>query len=249
MSVSPDTEAGAEIPERDSEQFATQVRGMFDRIAGVYDVMNSAMTGGLHHQWRDRAVDRAEVGTGSDALDVCCGTGDLALALRRRIGPDGRVVGCDFSEPMLELARRKSGEEKLPVEFGWADALELPYGDRSFDAVTIGFGARNLADLERGISEMARVLRPGGRLVILEITRPQREPLASFYSLWFDRLVPVLGSVAGDSEAYTYLPTSVRSFPEPEQLAAMIDAAGFERIRWLLLAGGIIAIHSATRAE
>lgn len=249
MSVSQDTEAGAEIPQRDSEQFATQVRGMFDRIAGVYDVMNSAMTAGLHHQWRERAVDRAEVGPGSDALDVCCGTGDLALALRRRIGPDGRVVGCDFSEPMLELARRKSGEEKLPVEFGWADALELPYGDRSFDAVTIGFGARNLADLERGISETARVLRPGGRLVILEITRPQREPLASFYSLWFDRLVPVLGSVAGDSEAYTYLPNSVRSFPEPEQLAAMIDAAGFERIRWLLLAGGIIAIHSATRAE
>ena len=249
MSISHDTEAGAEAPQRDSEQFATQVRGMFDRIAGVYDVMNSAMTAGLHHQWRERAVDRAEVGPGSDALDVCCGTGDLALALRRRIGPDGRVVGCDFSEPMLDLARRKSGEEKLPVEFGWADALELPYGDRSFDAVTVGFGARNLADLERGLSEMARVLRPGGRLVILEITRPRREPLASFYSLWFDRLVPVLGSVAGDSEAYSYLPDSVRSFPEPEALAAMIDAAGFERIRWVLLAGGIIAIHSAVRAE
>jgi demethylmenaquinone methyltransferase/2-methoxy-6-polyprenyl-1,4-benzoquinol methylase len=159
------------------------------------------------------------------------------------------VVGSDFSEPMLELARRKSGEEGLPVEFGWADALELPYGDRSFDAVTIGFGARNLADLERGLSEMARVLRPGGRLVILEITRPRREPLASFYSLWFDRLVPVLGSVAGDSDAYSYLPNSVRSFPEPEPLAAILDAAGFGRIRWLLLAGGIIAIHSATRVR
>jgi demethylmenaquinone methyltransferase / 2-methoxy-6-polyprenyl-1,4-benzoquinol methylase len=134
------------------------------------------------------------------------------------------------------------------VEFGWADALELPYGDRSFDAVTIGFGARNLADLERGISEMARVLRPGGHLVILEITRPHREPLATFYSLWFDRLVPVIGTLAGDPEAYSYLPESVRTFPEPEQLAAMLDAAGFERIRWLLLAGGIVAIHSATRA-
>jgi demethylmenaquinone methyltransferase/2-methoxy-6-polyprenyl-1,4-benzoquinol methylase len=220
---------------------------MFDRIAGVYDVMNSAMTAGLHHQWRQRAVDRAQVGPGSDALDVCCGTGDLALELRRRIGPDGRVVGCDFSEPMLELARRKSGDEGLAVEFGWADALDLPYGDGSFDAVTVGFGARNLADLDRGIAEMARVLRPGGRLVILEITRPQREPLASFYSLWFDRLVPVLGSLAGDQDAYSYLPESVRSFPEPETLAAMIDAAGFSEIRWLLLAGGIIAIHSATR--
>jgi demethylmenaquinone methyltransferase / 2-methoxy-6-polyprenyl-1,4-benzoquinol methylase len=241
--------AETERPERDSEEFATQVRGMFDRIAGVYDLMNSAMTAGLHHQWRERAVDRVNVGPGSDALDVCCGTGDLALALRRRIGPDGRVVGCDFSEPMLDLARQKSGEEGLAVEFGWADALELPYGDKSFDAVTVGFGARNLADLEKGLSEMARVLRPGGRLAILEITRPQREPLSTFYSLWFDRMVPVLGAVAGDQDAYSYLPESVRSFPEPEALAAMIDGAGFNEIRWLLLAGGIIAIHSATRTS
>ena len=247
MSVSSGTEAGSGVPHRDSDQFATEVRGMFDRIAGVYDLMNSAMTAGLHHQWRQRAVDRAEVGPGSDALDVCCGTGDLALELRRRIGADGRVVGCDFSEPMLELARRKSGEEGLPVEFGWADALELPYGDEGFDAVTIGFGARNLADLGRGLAEMARVLKPGGRLVILEITRPQREPLASFYSLWFDRVVPVIGSVAGDSDAYSYLPNSVRTFPEPESLAAMMDEAGLREIRWLLLAGGIIAIHSARK--
>ena len=248
MSSPPETATGSERPERDSEEFATQVRGMFDRIAGVYDLMNSAMTAGLHHQWRERAVDRADVGPGSDALDVCCGTGDLALALRRRIGPDGRVVGCDFSEPMLEIARQKSGEEGLAVEFGWADALELPYGDGSFDAVTVGFGARNLADLEKGLAEMARVLRPGGRLVILEITRPRKEPLSSFYSLWFDRLVPVLGAVAGDQDAYSYLPESVRNFPEPEALAAMIDRAGLNEIRWLLLAGGIIAIHSATRA-
>jgi demethylmenaquinone methyltransferase/2-methoxy-6-polyprenyl-1,4-benzoquinol methylase len=222
---------------------------MFDRIAGVYDLMNSAMTAGLHHEWRQRAVDRAEIGPGSDALDICCGTGDLALELRRRIGADGRVVGSDFSEPMLELARRKSGEEDLPVEFGWADALDLPYGDASFDAVTIGFGARNLADLEKGLSEMVRVLRPGGKLVILEITRPQREPLSSFYSLWFDRLVPVIGSLAGDPDAYSYLPNSVRTFPEPERLAAMMDAAAFTQIRWLLLAGGIIAIHSGTKAK
>jgi demethylmenaquinone methyltransferase/2-methoxy-6-polyprenyl-1,4-benzoquinol methylase len=222
---------------------------MFDRIAGVYDLMNSAMTAGLHHQWRQRAVDRAEVEPGSDALDVCCGTGDLALELRRRIGPDGRVVGCDFSDAMLELARRKSGELGLPVEFGWADALKLPYGDDSFDAVTIGFGARNLADLPRGLAEMARVLRPGGRLVILEITRPQREPLASFYSVWFDRVVPMIGSIAGDSDAYSYLPNSVRTFPEPEALAGLMDTAGFDRIRWLLLAGGIIAIHSGVRKQ
>jgi demethylmenaquinone methyltransferase / 2-methoxy-6-polyprenyl-1,4-benzoquinol methylase len=247
MSVSSGTEASSGAPRRDSEQFASEVQGMFDRIAGVYDVMNSAMTAGLHHQWRQRAVDRAEVGRGSDALDVCCGTGDLALELRRRIGPDGRVVGCDFSEPMLELARRKSGEQGLPVEFGWADALDLPYGDASFDAVTIGFGARNLADLDRGLAEMTRVMRPGGRLVILEITRPTREPLSTFYSLWFDRVVPVIGTLAGDPDAYSYLPNSVRSFPEPRQLASMMDAGGLERIRWLLLAGGIIAIHSGVK--
>ena len=235
-------------PQRDSEQFSSDVRGMFDRISGVYDLMNSAMTAGLHHEWRQRAVDMAQVGPGSDALDVCCGTGDLALELRRRIGPDGRVVGSDFSEPMLELARAKSGEQGLAVEFGWADALDLPYGADSFDAVTVGFGARNLADLDKGLAEMARVLRPGGRMVILEITRPQREPLSTFYSLWFDRLVPLLGSVAGDAEAYSYLPESVRSFPEPRELAAKIDAAGLAEIRWLLLAGGIIAIHSATLA-
>ena len=248
-SEAPTESPGAETaahPTRDSEEFSTQVRGMFDRIAGVYDVMNTAMTAGLHHEWRERAADQARVGPGSDALDLCCGTGDLTLALRERIGPDGRVVGSDFSEPMLELARRKSGERGVAVEFGWADALELPYGDSSFDAVTIGFGARNLADLDKGLAEMARVLKPGGRLVILEITRPTREPMASFYSVWFDHLVPWIGTIAGDSDAYSYLPESVKTFPEPEPLAAMIDAAGFEEIRWLLLAGGIIAIHSAT---
>ena len=233
-------------PQRDSEEFSSEVRGMFDRISGVYDLMNSAMTAGLHHQWRQRAVDRAQVGPGADALDICCGTGDLALELRRRIGPDGRVVGSDFSEPMLELARAKSGEQGLPVEFGWADALDLPYGDDGFDAVTIGFGARNLADLDKGLGEMARVLRPGGRVVILEITRPTREPLSSFYSLWFDRLVPLLGQAAGDADAYSYLPESVRTFPQPRELADKMDAAGFTDIRWLLLAGGIIAIHSGT---
>jgi demethylmenaquinone methyltransferase/2-methoxy-6-polyprenyl-1,4-benzoquinol methylase len=245
--VSTETEAAGARPSRDSEEFASQVRGMFDRISGVYDLMNSAMTAGLHHRWRQRAVDLAQVAPGSDALDVCCGTGDLALELRRRIGADGRVVGCDFSEPMLEIARRKAGEQGLGVEFGWADALDLPYGDRSFDAVTIGFGARNLADLDQGLAEMARVLRPSGRLVILEITRPSREPLASFYAVWFDQVVPLLGNLAGDADAYGYLPESVRSFPEPRALAARIDAAGFGQIRWLLTAGGIIAIHSATR--
>jgi len=221
---------------------------MFDRIAGHYDAMNSVMTAGLHHRWRERAADRAGLSRGDAALDVCCGTGDLALALARRVAPDGRVVGCDFSEPMLDLARDKAAEQGAEaVRFEWADALSLPYADAGFDAVTVGFGVRNLADLDRGLREMARVLKPGGRLVILEITQPRRRPLATFYSVWFDRVVPLLGSVAGDADAYTYLPESVRSFPPPDRLAARMGAAGFERILYTVLAGGIIAIHSGER--
>jgi demethylmenaquinone methyltransferase / 2-methoxy-6-polyprenyl-1,4-benzoquinol methylase len=232
------------------EQFAGQVRSMFDRIAGVYDVMNTAMTAGLHHRWRERAADRAELEPGEMALDVCCGTGDLALALAERVGRYGRVIGSDFSEPMLDLAREKArGRGVDQVRFEWADALALPYDEESFDAVTVGFGVRNLADLEHGVLEMARVLRPGGRLVILEITQPQRPPLSTFFALWFDRLVPMLGTLAGDREAYTYLPESVKRFPPPEGLAAVMARVGLERIRYTVLAGGIIAIHSGVRGE
>jgi demethylmenaquinone methyltransferase/2-methoxy-6-polyprenyl-1,4-benzoquinol methylase len=232
-------------PDRESGEFAAQVRTMFDRIAGVYDVMNTAMTAGMHHRWRARTADRAELTPGDAALDACCGTGDLALELAGRVGPEGTVVGCDFSEAMLELARRKATDRGVSqARFEWADALELPYEDGSFDAATVGFGMRNLADLEQGLHELNRVLKPGGRLVILEITQPRRRPLSSFYSLWFDRIVPMLGRVAGDTGAYSYLPESVKRFPHPEDLAAMMDAAGIQRIRWLLLAGGIIAIHS-----
>lgn len=248
MNADPEQAAAEERPSRDSAEFATQVRGMFDRIAGRYDLMNSAMTAGLHHRWRERAAGLTQLEAGDSALDICCGTGDLAFELGLRVSPGGRVVGCDFSEEMLSVARRKAAERGAgTVAFEWADALALPYKDDTFDAVTVGFGVRNLADLDRGLAEMARVLKPRGRLVILEITRPTREPLASFYWLWFDRIVPMLGSAAGDESAYAYLPESVKSFPEPERLAAMIDAAGFESIRWLLLAGGIIAIHHATR--
>lgn len=235
-------------PARSSEQFATEVRGMFDRIAGVYDLMNSAMTAGLHHRWRERAVDQAQLEPGGKALDICCGTGDLAFELARRVGPGGRVVGSDFSEKMLDLAREKSaGPGAAEATFEWADALALPYGDSEFDAVTVGFGVRNLADLGAGIGEMTRVVRPGGRVVILEITQPQRPPLSTFFGLWFDKLVPLLGTLAGDRDAYSYLPDSVRTFPPPAGLAALMDQAGLEGIRYTILAGGIIAIHSATK--
>ena len=214
---------------------------MFDRIAGVYDLMNSVMTAGMHQRWRERAVELARVGPASRALDVATGTGDLAVALRAA-GAD--VVGCDFSEEMLERARRKEPS----AAFQWADALALPYDDDSFDAATVGFGARNFSDLGRGLSEMARVVRPGGRVVVLEITTPQNPPLSTFFSLWFDRVVPALGRLAGDEAAYSYLPSSVKRFPGPEALAAELAAAGLRDIRWVLTAGGIIAIHAGTVA-
>jgi demethylmenaquinone methyltransferase / 2-methoxy-6-polyprenyl-1,4-benzoquinol methylase len=215
---------------------------MFDRIARVYDLMNSVMTAGLHHRWRERAADLAAVGPGDRALDVASGTGDLAVELARRVGPTGAVVGSDFSEAMLERARLKSSA----VTWEWANALELPYPDDGFDAATVGFGARNFSDLDRGLAEMVRVVRPGGRVVILEITTPQRPPLSTFFSIWFDRIVPALGRIAGDPDAYAYLPSSVKRFPGPRELAERMTAAGIGDVRWILTAGGIIALHSGT---
>ncbi len=226
-----------------------QVRAMFDRIAGPYDVMNSVMTAGLHHRWRRRAVDLAAVRPGDRALDVATGTGDLAIELARRVGPNGEVVGSDFSEGMLERARDKAPPARrasAQLRFEWGDAQALPYADASFAAATVGFGARNFADLEAGLGEMARVVRPGGRVVVLEITQPQRPPLSTFFALWFDRLVPLLGRIT-DEQAYSYLPSSVKRFPEPRALAAMLERAGLEQLRWILTAGGIIALHVGVR--
>jgi demethylmenaquinone methyltransferase / 2-methoxy-6-polyprenyl-1,4-benzoquinol methylase len=219
----------------------TQVRAMFDRIARMYDRMNSVMTAGMHHHWRRRAAELARVGPGSKALDVATGTGDLAIELARR---GAEVTGSDFAPAMLEIARSKAPG----LRFEEGDALDLVYPDDSFDAVTVGFGARNFADLNRGLREMTRVTRPGGRVVVLEITTPSKPPLSWFFRAWFDRVVPQLGRLAGDSEAYTYLPSSVRRFPGPADLGSRMAAAGLADVRWILTAGGIIAIHSGTKA-
>lgn len=223
---------------------------MFDRIARVYDLMNSVMTAGLHHRWRERAADLAELSPGARALDVACGTGDLALELAGRVGPGGEVVACDFSERMLELAREKvaaaeasAPAPRAPIRVEWANALELPYRDDEFAAATVGFGVRNFGDLERGLAELARVVRPGGRVVILEMTTPTRPPLSTFFRVWFDRVVPLLGRAAGDGDAFTYLPSSVRRFPGPRDLAATMERCGLRDTRWIVTAGGIIAIH------
>ena len=209
---------------------------MFDRIAGVYDLMNSVMTAGLHHRWRERAADLAELGPGARALDVATGTGDLAIELARRVGPDGEVVGSDFSPGMLERARRKAPE----LRFEEGDALALPYPDDAFDAATVGFGARNFADLEQGLHELTRVVRPGGKVVVLEITTPTKPPLSTFFRIWFDHVVPLLGRF---DDAYTYLPNSVKRFPGPEALGGALAGVGLTDVRWILTAGGIIALH------
>lgn len=215
---------------------ADGVQRMFDRIAPVYDAMNRVMTAGLDRRWRRITVEQV-VRRGDRVLDACCGTGDLAIAARSR-GAD--VVGLDFSEAMLERARSKSSD----IDWVRGDVLALPFDDASFDAVTVGFGVRNVEDLEACLHELRRVLRPGGTVGILEITRP-RGPLAPFYRLWFDRVVPALGRVLPGGSAYTYLPASVRRFPGPEELAALLGTAGFVAVRFRLFAGGIVALHVA----
>jgi demethylmenaquinone methyltransferase/2-methoxy-6-polyprenyl-1,4-benzoquinol methylase len=261
---------------------AGQVRSMFDRVAGVYDLLNTVMTAGLHHRWRERAADCARVGPGSRVLDVATGTGDLALELTGRVSPGGEVIGSDFSEVMLAHARTKAAIRAATtaaaspksisqiadasLRFEWGDALALPYPDDSFDAATVGFAARNFSDLAAGLAEMVRIVRPGGRVVVLEMTSPTRPPLSWFFGVWFDRVVPVIGraaallarasrrlrrerqAAAADTiaQAYTYLPNSVKRFHSPVELAAELERAGCVEVRYTLMAGGIIALHGAT---
>jgi demethylmenaquinone methyltransferase/2-methoxy-6-polyprenyl-1,4-benzoquinol methylase len=211
---------------------------MFDRISPVYDFMNHAMTAGLDRRWRRLAADTV-VRPGDAVLDACCGTGDLAIAAERA---GGRVTGLDFSEQMLVRARAKSDG----VEWVLGDVTALPFDDASFDAVTVGFGIRNVLDLDVGLAELARVLRPGGRVACLEITRPEGM-LKPFFRLWFDGLVPLAGKVLPGGRAYSYLPASVRRFPGPSDLATAFGHAGFDGVGWKLMGGGIVALHVGTR--
>ena len=214
---------------------ASGVESMFDRIAPVYDAMNRVMTAGLDQRWR-RLTARSVVRPGDVVLDACCGTGDLAVACARE---GGRVTGLDFSEGMLERARQKAPD----LEWVRGDLLALPFDGAHFDAATVGFGVRNVENLSGALGELRRVLQPGGRVAILEITRP-RGILAPFYKLWFDGAVPLLGKVVPGGSAYTYLPASVRRFPGPEELAELLRERGFRDVNVRLLAGGIVALHT-----
>ena len=216
------------------------VRTMFDRIAPVYDAMNRLMTAGMDVRWR-RLAAAAVVQRGDRVLDAACGTGDLALA--DVAAGAGEVVGVDFSGRMLERARRKAPS----IEWIEGDLLALPFGDASFDAATVGFGVRNVAELEQGLRELRRVLRPGGRLAVLEITTP-RGLLRPFFTLWFDRVVPLLGRLLPGGSAYSYLPASVRRFPRAEELAELLVVVGFANVRFRLLGGSIVALHTGTAA-
>ena len=225
---------------------ARLVREMFDRIAGRYELLNTIMTAGLHRLWNREAVRATGLQPGDDVLDLACGTGSLTRDLAKRVGPNGRVLGIDFSREMLRAARARPAPN---MEYRLGDATNLesvPSG--AFDAATIAYGARNIPDLDALFSEMARVLRPGGVAVCLEIARPESRAFAAFYGLWFDKIVPWLGArISGDAWAYSYLPESVKEFVAPDELSDIMERNGLQDVTWRRLAGGIITIHRGTR--
>ncbi|MFV1960132.1 MAG: bifunctional demethylmenaquinone methyltransferase/2-methoxy-6-polyprenyl-1,4-benzoquinol methylase UbiE [Planctomycetota bacterium] len=222
----------------------SRIAGMFDRIAPTYDFLNHLLSANVDRAWRRRAVDLLALEGAERVLDVCTGTGDLAVALLE--GGAGRVEGCDFAPAMIDLARKKAGDR---VRFRVADALALPYGDGAFDVVTVAFGVRNFHDLDRGLGEMARVVRPGGRLLVLEFSRPTSPVVRGLYETYAMLVLPLIGSVVsgGGENAYAYLPRSVRAFPGPRELAGRLRGAGFRTVRIHRLTGGIAALHLATR--
>jgi demethylmenaquinone methyltransferase / 2-methoxy-6-polyprenyl-1,4-benzoquinol methylase len=232
------------------QEKARYVRGMFASIAPRYDLLNHLLSMNIDRRWRRKAVDRLgwERAPGGDYLDACAGTLDLAVELEGRDAFSGRVVGADFTLPMLQGGQRKvDGRAVAPL---CADTLRLPFPDATFDGATVGFGVRNLADLDAGLRELARVLKPGARLVILEFTTPRWQPLRGLYLTYFRRILPLVGRlVSKHSDAYSYLPASVLAFPEPPKLAERMEAAGFEAPDWTRLTGGIVAIHAGARTE
>jgi demethylmenaquinone methyltransferase/2-methoxy-6-polyprenyl-1,4-benzoquinol methylase len=228
------------------------VRTMFDAIAPRYDLLNSVLSARLHHHWRRVAVNQAALSPGDAALDVCSGTGDLAFELARRVGKTGSVVGSDFSAPMLHLAekKRQSASSRDTVRFTLADTMVLPFPDHTFDAVTVGFGIRNVSDIPKGLREMVRVLRPGGRAVILEFSQPQNPVFALLYRWYSFTLLPFFGGlVSGRRSAYEYLPSSVAAFHSRQEISTMLNDAGIQDVQIRELAFGAVVVHSGTKPE
>lgn len=222
-----------------------RIREMFDTISGVYDPMNALISGFQEPRWRRRAIEAAAVRPGMSALDVATGTGKVAHGLWRAVQPGGEVTGIDFAEGMLAVARRRS-VNAAGLHFVQGDALALPVADGTFDAATIAFGMRNLADYRQGFAEMRRAVRPGGRVVCLEIARPVGR-IARAAQAWFDLAVPVIGRIAGQRNAYSYLVSSTQDYPEPARVAAIMAEAGLEDVRWEALTLGIVTLHVGRR--
>ncbi len=230
-----------------TQQKAAYVRAMFSAIARRYDLLNTLLSFGLHRRWKRYAVAAAAAPPGGLALDVCCGTGDLAFLLHRRVGTQGRVVGVDFAEPMLRLARRRAGGAR-GVWFVQGDAQALPFADGTFHVATVGFGVRNVADPLGALRELHRVLRPGGRLVVLEFSRPRSRLFGALYDFYSYTAIPWVGRrLSRHPDAYWYLPTSIRGWPDQETFRDLLQQAGFRRVWYRNLLFGAVAVHAADK--
>ena len=237
----PDTHFGFETV-REEEQ-ADRVRGVFSSVAGKYDLMNDLMSLGLHRLWKAFAIQVSGVRAGDRVLDVAGGTGDLAAAFARRVGPEGEVWLTDINNAMLARGRDRLLDEGLITPAAQCDAERLPFPSEHFDVVTVAFGLRNMTRKEAALAEMRRVLRPGGRLLVLEFSRV-KDALAPFYDLYSFKILPWLGEkVAGDAASYRYLAESIRMHPDQETLKAMMEQAGLSRVDYFNLTGGVVALH------
>jgi len=242
------------VPDKESatiNEHAQRVRDMFGTIAGRYDLLNHLLSANIDTLWRRAvAAELAAVLRKKDAivLDVACGTGDLSLTLSGKSA--ARIVGVDFCRPMLAIAATKVSKRGDSIPFVEGDALSLPFAEKSFDAVTIAFGLRNLASLSEGLKELKRVLKPNGKLVVLECSKPRTPVLRSFYKFYFSALLPTLGGwISGSKSAYQYLPDSVSRFPDQETLASLMRETGLENVRFINLTGGVAALHIGSRTS
>jgi demethylmenaquinone methyltransferase / 2-methoxy-6-polyprenyl-1,4-benzoquinol methylase len=237
---------------QDEREAAAHVREMFGRIAPRYDLLNHLLSLDIDKVWRRRVAKRFRVvlyNPAARVLDLCCGTGDLALAFRKEAPAGAEIAGSDFVPEMLSRAQSKAAACGARITFVEADALALPFGDGSFDLVSCSFGLRNLANYERGLMEILRVLKPGGVAAILEFGEPPGKLFGSLYRFYFRRVLPRLGGlISGNGSAYTYLPSSVGKFPSPEALQSLFNRVGFSDVRFERWTGGIVTLHTASRA-